>query len=93
MDGSPILSGEDFVFLPTARNVDRYHARQAVQEPVPPEPAPRTSAKWSQNPEILVKYVDDHVQVLQMNMETALEIPAEGRKEKHAIISQNTFNV
>ena len=36
--------------------------------------------------------MDDHVQALQMNMETAREIPGEKRREKHAIISQNTFN-
>ena len=89
---SPIMDGERFVFLPSARNVERNLDLivQASQDPVPPEPAPRTSAKWRQKPELLVKYVDDHVQCLQLNMETAAEV-APGRKEKQAVISQNTF--
>ena len=69
--GSPIMDGDRFTFLPTARNVGRNN-HVARDIPVPEEPVPRTSARWSQNPELLVKCVDDHVQALQLNMETGV---------------------
>ena len=69
-DGDP--DPQRFVFLPTARNVRRGMRRPSDELEVPPEPAPRTSAKWVQPPEKLFKYVDDHVQVLKLNTETCL---------------------
>ena len=87
----PVYAGEGtrFVFLPNARNVRRRMPSPSVQTEVPAEPAPRTSAKWKQNPENLLKYVDDYVQVLKINTET---VPAvSGVKNKRAVISENTF--
>ena len=82
--------GTTFVFLPGARNTRRRDARPPPgRSEVPPEPAPRTSAKWRQAPEQLFKYVDDHVQVLKMNTETVTQ--DQGVRNKHAIISENTF--
>ena len=69
------------------RNMAR--VREEGERPVPAEPAPRTSAKWKQRPERLYKYVDDHLQVLQINTETVDNVA--GKKKKHATISQNTF--
>ena len=93
VDDSPVATsgGQEFVFLPTARNTDRVRVRDEGDRPVPLEPAPWTSAKWKQRPEKLFKYVDDHIQVLQMNMESVALSPGTTAKEKHAIISQNTF--
>ena len=47
------------------------------------------SAKWKQNPEVLLKYVADHVQALKINIETVPTLG--GVRDKHAVISQNTF--
>ena len=90
-DDSPLLEGEGvrFVFLPQARNVDRGRRAPPIQEPVPDEPAPRMSARWWQSPELLLKYVDDHLQVLKINTETVALV--DGVKGKHAVISENTF--
>ena len=90
-----LRGGDDFFFLPTARNNQRNLDRLnglGEQERITEEPPSRTSAKWVQEPEKLFKCVDDHVQVLKINMETADEVPGERRKKKHAVISQNTFS-
>ena len=90
-DGGYPGEGVDLIFLPVTRNV--VHALYR-EEPVPPEVGPRTSAKWCQRPEKIVKYVDDNLQVLQLNTEGLLsEFDEDGKpyRDKHAIIMQNTF--
>ena len=81
--------GTRFVFLPNARNVRRRVPSPPIQEIVPDEPAPRTPANWKQSPEALFKYVDDHIQVLKVNTETVQVV--NGVKDKHTMISENTF--
>ena len=59
--------------------------------PVPPEPNPKTSARWLAERVVVRKYVDDGVTIEKINMETARVNNLGTRKIKHAIPSQNVF--
>ena len=60
---------------------------------LPPEPHPKTQAKWKDRPVKLYKYVDDALQCDRVNMENANRYEDEdcNVREKHAIQSQNLF--
>ena len=83
--------GSRFRFLSGVRNINGGGADWAT--PVPPEPAPRTSAKWKASKVKIIKYVDDGVQLEKLNMETALRLERDGKqvRVKQAVQTQNTF--
>ena len=84
--------GTRFRFLAGVRNINREDNDWA--EPVPPEPAPRTSAKWKATGVRILKYVDDGVQIEKLNTETAVRYELHGRDHqvKHAVKTQNAFS-
>lgn len=57
---------------------------------IPPEPNPRTSAKWRPSRVLSLKYVDDSMAVKKLNYETADQVGSNTRV-KHAVGSQNIF--
>ena len=72
-----------FRFLPGVRNIPEHFRRgpsainvlpqmSALYTEPPPEPNPRTSAKWKLRPPLALKYVDDGVSVDKINFETAV---------------------
>ena len=73
-----------FVFLSGVRNIRR---ELWEEEEVPPEPNPRTSAKWREKDLKMFKYVDDCCMCEKINTETgvAYELGDTKHKVKHAV--------
>ena len=70
-----LVAGRDYVFLPTARNVERHLRRAAtVAMTSPPhEHHPRTQAAWKRRRVRCYKYVDDGITTEKVNFENADE--------------------
>ena len=87
-------AGVDFVFLDNARNVRRAigpdpDATVLRDTTVPLEPNPPTSAIWKHREPSMHKFVDDSIIDSKIDMENVQVVS--GKKEKHAIASQNMF--
>ena len=77
--------GDRFVFMSGAVNV----GTEWIEEEVPEEPSPITSAKWKKENAKVFKYVDDCCMTEKINMETEVgyEVADEKRRIKHAVQS------
>ena len=86
--------------IPGARNKARgvRAARRRIaysseeEEAIPPEYS-RRNLKWRERQPLVLKYVDDNLQINRINMETARRVTENSSqfREKHAVQCQNTF--
>ena len=92
-DVSPVrtwrgLDVNSFAILPGVRNVPPDLTAAMVAPP--PEPNPRTSAKWKPRKTKALKYVDDGLSIDRINYENSTHLPPNVRL-KHAVNTQNLF--
>ena len=92
------LRGENFVFLPQARNVKRNlvfdpDLTQIRNTTIPEEFSPSTSAAWKDRDPSTHKYIDDQIIDCKLNMDNVVTKYEDGapHRHKHALAAQNVF--